>query len=68
VDRLEGGTLRLPDLVLSGEGGFGFQDEARSGSVPGRAQQTTKAGEDLLERGASAGRDLLEKARGAVGK
>ena len=72
MDRLEGGTLRLSDLVLSGEGGFGFQDEVRSGgqggSASGRAQQATKSGEDLLERGAAAGRDLLDRAKGAVGK
>jgi hypothetical protein len=63
VERLENGTLRLGDLALSGEGGFGFQHDVRA-AVSGRARRAAKGGEDLLERGTSAGRDLLDRAKG----
>jgi len=60
VDRLDGGTLKLNDLTLSGEGNFGFQEEVR--------EQSEEADAGLMDRGADAGRSLLERAKGALGQ
>ena len=63
-DRLDQGTLRFGDLTLSGEGGFGFQEEVREESDSG-----SKDGDDenMLARGADAGRGLLDRAKGVIG-
>jgi hypothetical protein len=74
-DRLDQGTLRFGDLTLSGEGGFGFQEEVReetgsseSGDAGG-SDSDSKDGDDesMLERGADAGRGLLDRAKGVIG-
>jgi hypothetical protein len=58
LDRLDGGTLKLNDLTLSGEGGFGFQEEVRSEESEG----------GILERVPEMGRGLLERAKGKLGQ
>jgi hypothetical protein len=55
-ERLEDGNLQLSTLAVSGEGGFGFQDEDTAGGVGQKAQ-------GLAGRGAEQGRALLDKAR-----
>jgi hypothetical protein len=77
-DRLDQGTLRFGDLTLSGEGGFGFQEEVREESGSGESggsgetggsDSDSKDGDDdsMLERGADAGRGLLDRAKGVIG-
>jgi len=61
AERVESKTLDLSSLTISGDGGFGFQEEARESSGSGG-----DSGEGLLERGADQGRSLLEKAKNAV--
>jgi len=62
--------LRFGDLTLSGEGGFGFQEEVREESGSGDSGGSeSKDGDDenMLERGADAGRGLLDRAKGVIG-
>jgi hypothetical protein len=71
AERLEAGTLDLTTLTLSGDGGFGFQEEAREASPGDRGESQRQEGdgdegEGLLERGAEQGRALLDKAKSAV--
>ena len=83
AERLDSKTLKLTDLTLSGEGGFGFQQQALSQAGSGEAggggsssggsrdeRQDNDNDDDeggLLERGADAGRGLLKRAKGVVG-
>jgi hypothetical protein len=67
VDRLDGGTLKLNDLTLSGEGGFGFQEEVRDTTGAGGGSDDDDEDGGILERGADAGRGLLERAKGVLG-
>lgn len=50
VERLESGTLKFTDLTLSGEGSFGFQDEAREsqGAVREGAKSVTSKARSVL--------------------
>jgi len=73
AERLDSKTLKLTDLTLLGEGGFGFQQGlGQGGSRGSSASGSVDNGEDddegnLLERGADAGRGLLRRAKAAVG-
>jgi hypothetical protein len=69
AERVESKTLDLSALTLSGDGGFGFQEEARESSGAGGesgSADDSGHGEGLLERGADQGRSLLDKAKSAV--
>jgi hypothetical protein len=77
AERLDAKTLKLTDLTLSGEGGFGFQQslgQGGSGGSSGGGSNDEDENDDdddddggLLERGADAGRGLLKRAKGVVG-
>jgi len=59
--------LRFSDLTLSGEGGFGFQEEVRDESDSGGSDSKDGDDDSMLERGADAGRGLLDRAKGVIG-
>jgi len=59
--------LRFTDLTLSGEGGFGFQEEVRGDSGSGSDSGNKDDDESLVNRGADAGRGLLDRAKSVIG-